>query len=168
MTDKIGRGNIVIGFEPGQQMHEAIDLDVGERFESVVVELDADRDRVDIRYISPFADTSLPGPQVVVEHMMDCTVPADDIVGADLGAGNGKGVQGFGAAVLGRMVDDDEIRFAQVEIDRADPIRCDRYRVCAGSKGRLADDTGVIPGLFFIDLVCSLVRVVRACRQQEG
>jgi len=167
MTDKIGSGNVVVGLEPGQQMQEAIDLCVGEGFEPVVVELDTDGDRVDVRYISPFAEAGLPGPQVVVEHMMDSTVPADDIMCADLGFGDGKGVQGLGAAVLGRMMDDDEIRFAQVEIDCADPIGCSGYRVSAGSQGGFADDARVIPGFLFVDLVGSFVWVGRACGQQE-
>ena len=99
--------------------------------------------------------------------MMDSTIPANDIVGADLGAGNREGVQSFRAAVLSRMVDNDEIRFAQVEIDRADPIGRSGYRVSAGSEGRLADDTGVIPRLLLIDLVGCSVWVGRACGQQE-
>ena len=57
------------------------------------------------------------------------------------------------------MVDDDEIRFAQVEIDRADPIGCSWYRVSAGSQGGLADDAGVIPGFLFVDLVGGFIWV---------
>ena len=99
--------------------------------------------------------------------MMDSPIPADDVMCADLGFGDGKSVQGLRAAVLGRMVDNDEIRFAQVEIDRADPIGCSGYRVGAGSEGRLADDAGVIPGLLLVDLIGCSVRVGRACGQQD-
>ena len=167
MTDKIGRGDVVVGLEPGQQMQEAIDLCVGEGLEAVVVELDADRDRVDIRYISPFAGAGLPGPQVVVEHMVDSPIPADNIMCADLGFGDGKGVQGLGAAVLGCMVDDNEIRFTQIEIDGADPIRRGGYRINVGGAGRLTEEPHGIPKLTLVDLVGGLVRVGRACGQQE-
>ena len=140
-------------------MQQAIDLCIGEGFETVVVELDADRDRVDVRHISPFAGAGLPGPQVVIEHMINSTIPADDIMCADLGFGDGKGVQSFRAAVLGRVVDDDKIRFAQVEIDRADPIRWCLYRISAGGEGCLAEDARGIPGFSFVDLVGGSVRV---------
>jgi len=167
MTDKIGCRNVVVGLEPGQQMQEAIDLCVGEGLEAVVVELDADRDRVDVRHISPFAGAGLPGPQVVVEHMINSTIPADDIVSADLGFGDCKGMQGLRAAVLGRMVDNDEIRFAQVEIDRADPIRRGLYRISVGGEGCLAEDARGIPDFMLVDLVGGFVWIGRASGQQE-
>lgn len=71
-------------------MEQAVDLLCGEWFESIVVDLDADGDGIDIRYIPPSADTGLPGAQVIIQHMMDGAVAADDIVCADLGTSSCK------------------------------------------------------------------------------
>ena len=86
---------------------------------------------------------------------------------ADLGFGDGKGVQGLGTAVLGCMVDDNEIRFTQIEIDGADPIRRGGYRINVGGAGRLTEEPHGIPKLMLVDLIGSLVWVGRACGQQE-
>lgn len=94
-------------------------------------------------------------------------VLADDVVGADLGAGYGKGLQGLGTAVLSGVVDDDKIGFAQVEVDRSCPIGGHRHRVRTGGQRVLADDPAILPGLSFIFLIGGFIRVEFASGQQE-
>src|SRR5262245_3977004 len=62
-------------------------------------------------------------PQEVVEHMMNRTVTANDIMSADLRPRKRKGPQRLIAAVLSRMVNDDEVGPAQSEIRGAHPGR---------------------------------------------
>src|SRR5579872_329961 len=80
MTDKVGSGDIVILLKAVKQVQQTGDLGVGEGFKAIVVQLDADRDRIYVGDIAPAADAGLPGPQVIVQHMVDRTITADHIV----------------------------------------------------------------------------------------
>ena len=167
MADEIGGGDAIGGLKPRQQVEEATDLRVGKGFEAVVIQFDADGDRVDVGDISPAAGAGLPGAEIVVEHMVDGAVAADDVVGAHLGADGGEGLQGLRAAVLRRMMDDHEVGFALIEIRSSYPVGGIGNRIRAGGERGLADDLGILPGLGFILFVGGFVGVDPACREQE-
>jgi hypothetical protein len=95
------------------------------------------------------------------------TVPADNVMRADLGPDKGKSPQGLGTTVLRGMVDNDKIRFAQVEIGGAHPIRGGLNGIGPGGKGGFADDAGKASGGILICLICCLVGVNRASCEEE-
>ena len=112
MTDKIGGRDSIAGLQSPQQMQQAGDLCGIEGLEAIIVQLDPDGDGIDVGDVSPSADAGLPGPQVVVQHMMHGAVLTDDIVGAHLRSGHSEGLQGLGTAVLSRMMYDHEVGLA--------------------------------------------------------
>lgn len=148
-------------------MKKAVDLGVGEGFEAVIVELDADGDRVDVGDISPAAHAGLPGAEIIVEHMVHGAVAADDIVGAYLGTNRGKGREGLRAAILCRMMDDHEIGLTHIEIGRTYPVLRIGDGVHAGGERVFAEDPGILLRLVFVLFVRSSVRVDLACGEQE-
>jgi hypothetical protein len=112
MTDKIGCGNIVSFFQSVQQQQKIVDLQIRKWFKSVIIEFNADARRIDIRVISPFANTCLPCPQIVVQHMMNDTILTNHIVRTHFGLNNGKGMQRLFATVLCCMMNDYKVWFA--------------------------------------------------------
>lgn len=96
--------------------------------------------------------------------MMYGTVPADHIVGANLGAGCGKGLQSLGTTVLCGMMDDHKIRFPQIEIGRTYPVWRFGNRIDTRRQRMLTDNMRPLPGLFFVRLVAGLIGIDLARR----
>ena len=77
-----------------------------------IVQFYADTAAVNVCIISPTAQTGMPCPQVVIQHMMNTTVLANHIMCTYLCALRGKSVQCLLATILCCMVNDDKIRLA--------------------------------------------------------
>src|SRR5690606_26233141 len=99
-----------------------MDLCFGERFTSVVVELDAQRYRVQVRHAAPFPGSGMPTPYVVIEHLVHLAVTTDNVMGADLGMRYRECTQGLLEAILGGVVDNHVVGLTQVEMDRPYPV----------------------------------------------
>ena len=101
MPQKLVTGILQAPFQP-QQGEEAVDLKLGERFKTVVVDFNADTAAVDVGRISPFTHTGMVSPQQIIQHMVHGPVAANHIMGAHLRTGKRKGLQGLVTAVSAR------------------------------------------------------------------
>lgn len=164
MADEIG-GRYAVGlFQRSQQGQEAAYLLVGEGLKAIIVDLNTYGRRVDVRVVAPFGHSTMPGAQVVIEHMMNGAVLADHIMGADLAFHRREGAEGLFAAVLRRMMDDHKIGLAQVEIGGAHPIVAGKR---IGQWG-LPDHFGKLFRLLPVRPVGSLVRTAVTAEHKKG
>ena len=122
----------------GQQAQQALDLRLGERFPAVVVELDADRRRIQIRHVAPAARAGVPGAPLFGHQLIDAPVLADQVMRADLAlrVRRLQRAQGFAHAVHLGVVQHDQLRAPLVEVGRAAPLRQRIVRRRAGAAGQ--------------------------------
>src|SRR5688500_11954501 len=85
----------------------------------------------------------MPGAQVIAQHMVHGALLADDVMSADARAGHGECLQCLIAAVLGRVVYDDEVGLSHVKVGSACPVRSSIQAVLRPG----TQDACILPGL---------------------
>src|SRR5258706_5303803 len=126
LSDGILRRNAVALCDVAQQREQALDLHRRKWLVAVIVQLDADRRRVEIRIAAPARLTRVPGTHPLVDELNDPAVAPDQVMRADAACGIEQRAQrGVDAAASG-MVDHDEIRSPQIEVRRRLPRRGQR------------------------------------------
>ena len=67
---------------------------------------------LDVGIVAPLCGTCMPGTKVIVEHVMNCAILTNNIVGAHLRTLQRKRFEGLLTAVLSRVMDVNKIGFA--------------------------------------------------------
>ena len=83
MTDEVRTRNGVAGLQLGEQNEQRVDLRLRKRLATVVVELDPDRDRVEVLYGSPARDAGMPGAMALVHELKKGAVAINDVMRTD-------------------------------------------------------------------------------------
>ena len=123
MPDEVSRGDVVGVLQCVEETEQAMNLRFRKGLAPIIIELDAQRYGVEVRYTAPLASAGVPSPYVIVEHLHNFAIAADHVMGTYLGVGCGKRAKRLLEAILGGVVNDDIIRLAQVEVYRPGPIR---------------------------------------------
>ena len=114
-----------------QQPDDRGDLRVGVGFAAFVVDLDANRCRIQVRDRAPRAATRLPGALAVVDQLVDVAVVANQIMRTDLATaiGGAQGVEALLHRLLLGGVQDNDDGTSLIEVRRRHPAR---HRVVGG------------------------------------
>ena len=116
--DRQARGQVIEQAQQGSQLWFGVGLAAG------VVDLDADRRRVQFGHRAPTASAGLPGAVAVGDQLVDAAIVADQVVRAHrpLAVARAQRVQAFRGRLLLGGVQHDELRPARIEVRRRHPF----------------------------------------------
>jgi hypothetical protein len=116
MADHLARRDVQARGEIAQQHDQRFDLRRTERAAAIVVELDADRGRVEIGDGAPAPGAGVPGTALIGDQLVTMAIGADQVVRTDrpTAVGRAQRMQALLHRLLLGVVDDDDDRRARV------------------------------------------------------